>query len=105
MKSGIFAQLCALTMALAATSSLAETKTLLNVSYDPTREFYQAFNKAFAEDYANRTGITVNVRQSHGGAGKQARAVIDGLPADVLTLALSYDIDAIAEKTGLLDSD
>lgn len=105
MKSGIFAQLCALTMALAATSSQAETKTLLNVSYDPTREFYQAFNKAFAEDYANRTGITVNVRQSHGGAGKQARAVIDGLPADVLTLALSYDIDAIAEKTGLLDSD
>ncbi|UDM64258.1 sulfate ABC transporter substrate-binding protein (plasmid) [Pseudoalteromonas piscicida] len=83
----------------------AETKTLLNVSYDPTREFYKEFNQAFIADYKQKTGIDVAIRQSHGGAGKQARAVIDGLQADVLTLALSYDIDAISEKTGLFNID
>lgn len=75
---------------------------LLNVSYDPTRELYQDVNKAFGEFWKSQTGETVTVEQSHGGSGKQARAVIDGLDADVLTLALAYDIDAVAEKSGLL---
>ncbi len=78
---------------------------LLNVSYDPTREFYQAFNPEFARYWQARTGEPVAIRQSHGGAGKQARAVIDGLEADVVTLALAYDIDAIAEKTGRIPAD
>jgi sulfate/thiosulfate transport system substrate-binding protein len=72
--------------------------TLLNVSYDPTRELYQDFNKAFAKDWKAKTGDTLTVKQSHGGSGKQARAVIDGLQADVVTLALASDIDAIAER-------
>lgn len=80
-----------------ATSAAAET-TLLNVSYDPTRELYQAFNPEFARHWKAQTGETVTIRQSHGGAGKQARAVIDGLDADVVTLALAYDVDAIAQK-------
>jgi len=71
---------------------------LLNVSYDPTRELYQEFNKVFADDWKKKTGQTVTIEQSHGGSGKQARAVIDGLQADVVTLALAYDIDAIADK-------
>ena len=75
--------------------------TLLNVSYDPTRELYQEFNASFAEYWKKKTGQEVTVDQSHGGAGKQARAVIDGLEADVVTLALAYDIDAIAEKAKL----
>jgi len=78
--------------------------TLLNVSYDPTREFYQAFNAAFARHWQQQTGEGLKVNQSHGGSGKQARAVIDGLEADVVTLALAYDIDAIAATGGLLDS-
>jgi len=77
----------------------AATTTLLNVSYDPTREFYQAFNPAFAKYWKDRTGEEVNIRQSHGGSGNQARSVIDGLGADVVTLALAYDIDAIAQRT------
>ncbi len=76
----------------------AETVNLLNVSYDPTREFYQEYNAAFAAHWKARTGDTVRVRQSHGGSGKQARSVIDGLPADVVTLALAHDIDAIAAR-------
>ena len=72
--------------------------TLLNVSYDPTREFYQEYNAAFASYWKAKTGDVVVVRQSHGGSGKQARSVIDGLPADVVTLALAYDIDAIAAR-------
>ncbi|MFD2111536.1 sulfate ABC transporter substrate-binding protein [Thiorhodococcus fuscus] len=82
---------------------LAET-TLLNVSYDPTREFYQAFNPAFIAEWKARTGERLVIQQSHGGSGKQARAVADGLEADVVTLALSYDIDAIAEQ-GMLAKD
>jgi sulfate/thiosulfate transport system substrate-binding protein len=82
----------------------AET-TILNVSYDPTREFYQAFNAAFAEAWQQKTGEDVTVRMSHGGSGKQARAVIDGLEADVVTLALAYDIDVIAERAHLLPKD
>jgi sulfate transport system substrate-binding protein len=76
--------------------------TLLNVSYDPTRELYQEFNPAFAAYRKSKTGQTVEIKQSHGGSGKQARAVIDGLEADVVTLALAYDIDAISDKGGLL---
>jgi sulfate/thiosulfate transport system substrate-binding protein len=71
---------------------------LLNVSYDPTRELYQEFNKAFADDWKQKTGQTVTIEQSHGGSGKQARSVIDGLQADVVTLGLASDIDAIADK-------
>lgn len=75
---------------------------LLNVSYDPTRELYQEFNRAFSQFWQARSGDQVTVKQSHGGSGKQARAVIDGLEADVVTLALAYDIDAIARKAKLL---
>ena len=70
--------------------------SLLNVSYDPTRELYADFNKAFAAAYQKETGKSVEIKQSHGGSGSQARAVIDGLQADIVTLALAYDIDAIA---------
>lgn len=86
-------------------SAFAKDITLLNVSYDPTRELYQAVNKAFAEQWKQKTGDTVTINQSHGGSGKQARAVIDGLEADVVTLGLAYDIDAIAEKTQALPAD
>jgi len=79
--------------------------TLLNVSYDPTRELYEDFNKQFAGYWKNKTGQDVTIRQSHGGSGKQARSVIDGLEADVVTLALAYDIDQIAEKAGSLPTD
>jgi sulfate/thiosulfate-binding protein len=78
---------------------------LLNVSYDPTRELYQAFNAAFAKQWKTKTGDNLAVQQSHGGSGRQARSVIDGLQADVVTLALAYDIDAIAEKGKLLPAD
>jgi sulfate transport system substrate-binding protein len=81
--------------------SLAET-TILNVSYDPTRELYQKFNRAFARHWKEKAGEEVQIQMSHGGGGKQARAVIDGLQADVVTLALAYDIDAIAEKAGVI---
>lgn len=77
---------------------------LLNVSYDPTREFYQEVNAAFTSSWQSRTGTGVTIAQSHGGSGKQARAVIDGLEADVLTLALAYDINAIGRQAGLLPS-
>jgi sulfate/thiosulfate transport system substrate-binding protein len=79
----------------------AET-TLLNVSYDPTGEFYEEYNQAFAKYWKAKTGQDITLLQSHGGSGKQARAVIEGLEADVVTLALSYDIDAISQKAGLL---
>jgi sulfate/thiosulfate transport system substrate-binding protein len=80
----------------------AEPVKLLNVSYDPTRELYQSVNKAFAESWEKKTGQAVSIDQSHGGSGKQARSVIDGLEADVVTLALGYDIDSIAEIGKLL---
>jgi len=76
---------------------------LLNVSYDPTRELYSDFNAAFAKHWQQKSGQAVTIKQSHGGSGKQARSVIDGLEGDVVTLALAYDIDAIAEKGGLID--
>ncbi len=79
--------------------------TLLNVSYDPTRELYQDFNTAFAKSWKAKTGETVTVKNSHGGSGKQARSVIDGLDADVVTLALAYDIDALYDHGKLVPSD
>lgn len=85
-------------------SALAADVSLLNVSYDPTRELYGDFNKAFAAAYQKDTGKSIEIKQSHGGSGSQARSVIDGLQADVVTLALAYDIDAIAGK-GLLKKD
>src|SRR5215469_14795976 len=85
-------------------SACAADVTLLNVSYDPTRELYGEFNKAFAAAWQKDTGKSIEVKQSHGGSGSQARAVIDGLQADVVTLALAYDVDAIAAK-GLLAAD
>ncbi len=95
---------CAFTIGAAALTpfALAADVTLLNVSYDPTRELYQDVNAGFAKLWQTRTGDKLSIKQSHGGSGKQARAVIDGLDADVLTLALAYDIDAVADK-GLLD--
>lgn len=91
------ALITALTAALGFGQALAQT-TLLNVSYDPTRELYKDFNAAFNKHWQAKTGQDVKVRQSHGGSGKQARSVADGLEADVVTLALGYDIDALAEK-------
>ena len=97
--------LAAAAVALAAGAVHAKDVTLLNVSYDPTRELYADFNKAFSAYWKSRTGDNVTIKQSHGGAGKQARAVIDGLEADVLTLALAYDIDEVAEKARLFPAD
>ncbi|HEY5345819.1 MAG TPA: sulfate ABC transporter substrate-binding protein [Verrucomicrobiae bacterium] len=90
--------------ALAVSASAAEVK-LLNVSYDPTRELYTEYNAAFAKYWQAKTGDTVTVSQSHGGSGKQAQGVINGLDADVVTLALAYDIDAIASQSHLLPAD
>ena len=91
-------------LAFSGTVAQAAEVRLLNVSYDPTRELYQDVNKAFARQWQASTGDTVTIKQSHGGSGKQARAVIDGLDADVVTLALAYDTDALAER-GLLAKD
>ena len=93
--------LAAAVLLTAAGTQAAEVK-LLNVSYDPTRELYRAVNDQFAADWKAKTGDTVTINQSHGGSGKQARSVIDGLEADVVTLALAYDIDEIADKAKLL---
>ncbi|KFB66397.1 sulfate ABC transporter substrate-binding protein [Candidatus Accumulibacter vicinus] len=85
-------------------STVAADLAILNVSYDPTRELYQDFNAAFARHWRGKTGDTLKVKASHGGSGKQARSVIDGIDADVVTLALAYDIDAIADK-GIVPAD
>ena len=99
-----FARTLAISAALLASLAAGAAEvTLLNVSYDPTRELYQQYDAAFAAFWKARTGDTVSVKQSHGGSGKQARSVIDGLDADVVTLALAYDIDEIAEKARLID--
>ncbi|WP_333837694.1 sulfate ABC transporter substrate-binding protein, partial [Acinetobacter schindleri] len=90
---------------VSATSFGAAARDFLNVSYDPTRELYEDVNKEFGKYWKSRTGQTINFKQSHGGSGKQARAVIDGLEADVVTLALAADIDVIAEKAKLLPAD
>jgi len=91
-----------LLLALAAPLTHAKEVTLLNVSYDPTRELYEEYNAAFAKYWKGKTGDDVSIKQSHGGSGKQARTVIDGLPADVVTLALAGDVDAIATNGKLL---
>jgi sulfate transport system substrate-binding protein len=93
-----------LALSAAAAPAFADT-TLLNVSYDPTRELYRDFNAAFATKWKRETGETVRIKQSHGGSGKQSRSVIDGLEADVVTLALAYDIDALAARGGLVPED
>lgn len=93
----------ALALLLFSSGALAQ-RSLLNVSYDPTRELYQEFNGAFTAAWKAKTGETLDIKQSHGGSGKQARSVIDGLEADVVTLALAYDVDAIA-KAGVLAAD
>ncbi|MGE8623400.1 sulfate ABC transporter substrate-binding protein [Acinetobacter schindleri] len=90
---------------VSATSFGTAARDFLNVSYDPTRELYEDVNKEFSKYWKSRTGQTINFKQSHGGSGKQARAVIDGLEADVVTLALAADIDVIAEKAKLLPAD
>ncbi len=93
-------------LALASAAALAQTSvSLLNVSYDPTRELYQDFNAAFAKYWKAKAGQDVTVKQSHGGSGKQARGVIDGLEADVVTLALAYDVDALSKNGGLIPAD
>src|SRR5579871_5632846 len=88
--------------ALAGKPALADAATILNVSFDPTAQLFAAYDKLFASYWAGKTGTTPTLHYSHGGSGAQARAVIEGLPADVVTLALAYDIDAIAKK-GLID--
>ncbi|MEO8296480.1 MAG: sulfate ABC transporter substrate-binding protein [Burkholderiales bacterium] len=97
--------LVVLATGLAPSLATAKDVSLLNASYDPTRELYQDYNKAFAKYWQAKTGDTLTVRASHAGSGKQARTVIDGLEADVVTLALAYDIDEIAEKGKLLPPD
>lgn len=92
-------------LGLVALSPASAQSALLNVSYDPTRELYREFNAAFLEKWKEETGESVTIRMSHGGSGAQARAVIDGLEADVVTLALEADIDAIAERTGKIPPD
>ncbi|MBI5268201.1 MAG: sulfate ABC transporter substrate-binding protein [Burkholderiales bacterium] len=99
------AGLAAALLALSTFATQAKDITLLNVSYDPTRELYQDFNKAFAAHWKAKTGDTVTVKQSHGGSGKQARSVIDGLEADVVTLALAYDIDELGAKAKLIPAE
>jgi sulfate transport system substrate-binding protein len=97
--------LLAAALVLLASGTAAADKKLLNVSYDPTRELYQEVNRAFAAKWKQKAGENVDISQSHGGSGKQARSVIDGLEADVVTLALAYDIDAIVEKSGRVRPD
>src|SRR6187402_48455 len=96
--------LVAAALLLGAGTAQAQVK-LLNVSYDPTRELYQDVNKAFAAQWKAKTGQSVEINQSHGGSGKQARSIIDGLEADVATLALAFDVDALAQKGKLLPED
>jgi sulfate transport system substrate-binding protein len=105
VKTHFLVAIVAAPLALAGLPVSAADVTLTNVSYDPTREFYKEFNAAFAAKWKAETGDTVTIQTSHGGSGKQARAVIDGLAADVVTLALESDIDAIVERTGKIPAD
>jgi sulfate/thiosulfate transport system substrate-binding protein len=104
MKHASITAVAAIVVAAALTAAVAAQGSLLNVSYDPTRELYQEFDAAFAKYWQAKTGRPVTIRQSHGGSGAQARAVLDGLDGDVVTLALAYDVDAIA-AAGLIRSD
>ena len=101
----VLAAVAALALAACGQGVASNEVTLLNVSYDPTREFYEEFNADFAKSYTTEAGQTVKVNMSHGGSGKQARSVIDGLDADVVTLALQNDIDLIARETGKIPAD
>jgi sulfate/thiosulfate transport system substrate-binding protein len=103
--SGLSVVALSLSLALGAAGSAAAQTKLLNVSYDPTRELYKDFNEAFAKKWKADTGEDVTIQQSHGGSGKQARSVIDGLEADVVTLALQSDIDAIVQNSGKINKD
>ncbi|HEY2560934.1 MAG TPA: sulfate ABC transporter substrate-binding protein [Caldimonas sp.] len=105
MNRSFLARAAATLAVVAGSQALAADATLLNVSYDPTRELYQQLDAAFAAAWKARTGDTVTIRQSHGGSAKQARSVIDGIEADVVTLALAWDIDEIAAKSRLLPPD
>ena len=107
MSASRFARSALLVLAVSAAAFgvAAKDVSILNVSYDPTRELYGEYNKAFAKYWQAKTGDTVSVKQSHGGSGKQARSVIDGIESDVVTLALAYDIDEIAERGKLLPAD
>jgi sulfate transport system substrate-binding protein len=107
MSASRFARSALLVLAVSAAAFgvAAKEVSILNVSYDPTRELYGEYNKAFAKYWQAKTGDTVSVKQSHGGSGKQGRSVIDGIEADVVTLALAYDIDSIAERGKLLPAD
>jgi sulfate transport system substrate-binding protein len=98
MKIDLPMMIAAISIAGFSAGAIAKDVSLLNVSYDPTRELYEAYNESFAKYWKEKTGDTVTIKQSHGGSGKQARTVIDGLPADVVTLALAADIDAIASN-------
>ncbi|MEW6039501.1 MAG: sulfate ABC transporter substrate-binding protein [Pseudomonadota bacterium] len=100
-----FTKIIIFSFLLFSAEAFAEEIVLLNVSYDPTREFYQDYNEAFAKYWKAKTGDSVSIQQSHGGSGKQARAVIDGLDADVVTLALAYDVHQLHEKRKLISSD
>jgi sulfate transport system substrate-binding protein len=100
--TGAFVAAVALAVAIAPARA---DRSILNVSYDPTRELYQEFNPLFAKAWQEKTGEKLTIRMSHGGSGKQARAVVDGLAADVVTLALAYDIDEIAMRAGLMPAD
>ena len=97
--------LAAAALTLSAASALAQSVTLLNVSYDPTRELYVEYNQAFAKHWKAKSGQDVTIKQSHGGSGKQARSVIDGLDADVVTLALAGDVDALHNNGGWIPKD
>ena len=106
LKTLLFAAVLAVaTLAASGPADAAKKITLLNVSYDPTRELYEAVNPLFIEHWKQKTGDTVIIKQSHGGSGRQARSVIDGLPADVVTLALAYDIDEITKLTDKFPAD
>ncbi|MCD4660993.1 sulfate ABC transporter substrate-binding protein, partial [Agrobacterium sp.] len=103
--SGLSVVALSLSLALGGAGSAAAQTKLLNVSYDPTRELYKDFNEAFAKKWKADTGEDVTIQLSHGGSGKQARSVIDGLEADVVTLALQSDIDAIVQNSGKINKD
>ena len=108
MRTRFWATAAGIMLSLAGPLSVAQAapaQQILNVSYDPTRELYEQINTAFARKWAQGGNGAVTIRQSHGGSGKQSRSVIDGLPADVVTLALAYDIDAIAQRAKLLPAD
>src|ERR1051326_5164743 len=104
MRPRFLLSLIAAVLLCGATATQAKDISLLNVSYDPTREFYKQYDELFAKYWKAQTGDDVTLSPSHGGSGKQARAVIEGLEADVVTLALAYDIDAIAKQSGLIPS-